>query len=161
MSKEQKETFIKALIEFHDGCNNFYWYRAFFLAAAGITQFKDCSLADEIMAQLRYWSFGYLNDENHKGQMLFDPIKEKAIATLPKSEYSRAITTLIETLHTTKDEDIRQLAASSLGQIDPGNEMAIAALTNLLSTTQNENIQQQAARSLGQIDPGNEMAIAA
>jgi len=161
VAKEQKEAFIKALVEFNDRCNNFYWYRAFFLAVTGVTEFRDYSRADEIMAQLCYWSFGYLNDENHKGQMLFDPIKEKAIATLPKSEYSRAITTLIETLHTTKDEDIRQQAASSLGQIDPGNEMAIAALTNLLSTTQNENIRQQAASSLGQIDPGNEMAIAA
>jgi hypothetical protein len=157
--KEQKEAFIRALVEFNDGCNNFYWYRAFFLAATGITEFRDYSRADEIMAQLRYWSFGYLNAENHERQMLLDPIKEKARETLPQSEYSKAISILIEILHTTQDEDICLQAAESLGQIDADNPIAIGTLYTILHTTQDEKILQQAARSLGQIDSGNPVPI--
>ena len=62
VGKNEKEGFIKALVEFEDGCDNFYGYRAYFLAAAGIAEFKDCSLADEIVSQVIKWGFGYFNE---------------------------------------------------------------------------------------------------
>jgi predicted NACHT family NTPase len=161
VAKEQKEALIRALVEFNDGCNNFYWYRAFFLAAAGITEFKDCSCADEIRRQVHYWSFGYLKAEKHEYQRVLDPITEKAIATLLQNESSRAITTLIEILHTTQDENVRLQAAESLGKIEPGNAKAIATLTEILYRNQNEDIYLQAAESLGKIAPGNSEALAA
>lgn len=34
--KEQKEEFVKALVDFDDGCGNFYRYRAFFLASEAL-----------------------------------------------------------------------------------------------------------------------------
>lgn len=61
VGKEEKEGFIEALVKFKDGCNNFYGYRAYFLAAAGIVEFKDCSLADEIVWQIIKWEFAYFN----------------------------------------------------------------------------------------------------
>ncbi|MFW9258631.1 HEAT repeat domain-containing protein, partial [Nostoc sp. CALU 546] len=43
-------------------------------------------------------------------------------------------------------------AASSLGQINPGNEIAITTLVQLLqSTTVDDNIRKRAAHSLGEI----------
>jgi predicted NACHT family NTPase len=39
VGKEGKEEFIKALVEFEDGCKGFYGYRAYFLAAMGIGEF--------------------------------------------------------------------------------------------------------------------------
>jgi hypothetical protein len=33
-----KEEFIKALVEFEDGCKDFYKYQAYFLAAAGLAE---------------------------------------------------------------------------------------------------------------------------
>jgi predicted NACHT family NTPase len=161
VAKEQKEAFIRALVEFNDGCNNFYWYRAFFLAAAGITEFKDCSRADEIRPQIHYWSFGYLKAEKHEYQRVLDPITEKAIATLLQNESSRSITTLIEILHTTQDENVRLQAAESLGKIEPGNANAIATLTEIIHRNQNEDIYLKAAESLGKIAPGNSEALAA
>ncbi|WP_104899967.1 hypothetical protein [Nostoc sp. 'Peltigera membranacea cyanobiont' N6] len=52
MAKEKKEEFIKALVEFDDGCWYFYKLRAYLLAAAGIAEFRDCSLREEIVGRL-------------------------------------------------------------------------------------------------------------
>jgi predicted NACHT family NTPase len=61
----QREQFIQALVEFKDGCREwffgyegFYEYRAYFLAAAGIAEFRECSLANKIVKQVVKWSFG-------------------------------------------------------------------------------------------------------
>ncbi len=58
VAKDEKEAFIEELVEFEDGCGEwlsqelvdkgFYEYRAYFLAAAGIAEFEDCSRVDEI-----------------------------------------------------------------------------------------------------------------
>ncbi|MGL4499446.1 MAG: NACHT domain-containing protein, partial [Planktothrix sp.] len=40
----EKEAFIQKLVSFETGCyGKFYWYLAYFLAAAGINEFKECS----------------------------------------------------------------------------------------------------------------------
>lgn len=57
VAKEKKEEFIKALVEFDDGCWYFYKLRAYLLAAAGIAEFKDCSLREEIVGMIVDWSF--------------------------------------------------------------------------------------------------------
>jgi HEAT repeat protein len=56
------------------------------------------------------------------------------------------------------------LSARSLGEIDPGNKIAISALVELIAPNQDESIlddetRRYAAYSLGKIDPGNEKAI--
>jgi hypothetical protein len=56
---EQKEQFIKALVEFEDNCNNFYKYRAYILAAMGIAEFGDCCKVDEIVGQILKWGLGF------------------------------------------------------------------------------------------------------
>jgi predicted NACHT family NTPase len=73
ITKEEKEEFITALIDFEDGCSSvnflfnirkkikkrrFYQYRAYFLAAAGINEFKECSRTKEIVKQLVEGAFG-------------------------------------------------------------------------------------------------------
>lgn len=57
VAKEKKEEFIKALVEFDDGCWYFYKLRAYLLAAAGIAEFRDCSLREEIVGMIVDWSF--------------------------------------------------------------------------------------------------------
>lgn len=49
--KIEKEQLIQTLIDFEDGCKDFYRYRAYFIAAAGITELRHCSRADEIVRQ--------------------------------------------------------------------------------------------------------------
>jgi len=69
-----------------------------------------------------------------------------------------AITTLIELLHRSQDQELRYKAAESLGQIAQGNADAITTLMELLQTTQNHKLRYIVAVSLGQIDPGNPQA---
>jgi HEAT repeat protein len=55
------------MIEFKDGCTplffkflrrkGFYEYRAYFLAAAGIAEYKDCDSAKQIVEQIIKWSY--------------------------------------------------------------------------------------------------------
>ncbi|MBD2127929.1 hypothetical protein NDI39_21880 [Microcoleus sp. ZQ-A2] len=58
--KEQKEQFIQALVEFEDGWEDFYHYRAYFLALACIAEFENCSRADAILTELATLYFGKL-----------------------------------------------------------------------------------------------------
>jgi HEAT repeat protein len=156
-----REQFIQALVEFEDGCRGFYGFRAFFLAAVGIAEFRNCFRADEIVAQIVQWGFGYFNTEKQERQTFPDPLAEGARATLSQTDRSRAINQLVDLLETTKDKDTRRSAAYSLGKIDPGNPQAIEALVRILETTKDKDTRRSAPDSLGKIDLGNPQAIEA
>ncbi|MEG4459207.1 HEAT repeat domain-containing protein [Microcoleus sp. N9_A1] len=161
VDREEKEAFIKALVEFEQGTEReFYGYRAYFLAAILIDEFKDCSLADAIVAQIVQWGFGYFNIEKQEWQTFSYPIAEASKAILPESDRTIAIAALTKLIRTSEAEDIRWQAAYSLEEIGKGNPDAIAALINLIHTSENEYIQLQAANSLWKIDEGNPEAIA-
>jgi HEAT repeat protein/DNA polymerase III delta prime subunit len=155
----EKEAFIQKLVDFETGCHNFYWYRACFLAAAGINEFKECSLSDAIVEQIVKWGFGYFNIEKQEWRTFFDPIKEGAKTVLPETIRKSAIDNLIEVLETTENEDTRREVAKSLEKIAVGNELAIRALIRVLETTENEDTRREVAESLGEIAIGNELAI--
>ncbi len=148
LANEQKEAFIELLVEFDDGCGEwlsqdrvnkgFYEYRAYFLAAAGIAEFGDCSKADEIAKQIVHWGFGYL-DEKGERQEFLDLIETGAKESLQETERTKAIAALVKLLRSTEDEFTRRRAAKSLGAIGTGNETAIAALVQLLGATQNKD----------------------
>src|SRR5919199_1437318 len=162
VDREEKEAFIEALVEFDDGIEDeFYWYRAYFLAAVLIDEFKDCSLADAIVAQIVQWGFGYFNIEEQEWQTFLDPIAEASKAILPESDRTRAIATLTELIRTSEHEDIRWEAVVNLGNIDEGNPDVIATLTELIRTYEDEDIRCMTATILAKIDEGNPDAIAA
>ncbi|MFB2980241.1 HEAT repeat domain-containing protein [Microseira sp. BLCC-F43] len=168
--KEQKEEFIQALVEFEDGLGEFsidgyqykgfYEYRAYFIAAEAIAEFADCSKADEIVAQIVQWRFGYFNSEKQKWINLIPTLKESIRLALIKTDRSRAIASLLHLLKSGEDESIRWRAAYNLGTIGIGNKDAIAAIVNLIKISKNEASSSQAAWILGKIDPGNQDAIA-
>ncbi|MEH2329460.1 HEAT repeat domain-containing protein [Nostoc sp.] len=130
----------------------FYECQAYFLAAAGIAEFKDYVRADEIARQIVKWVTGDLF-----------LIQEEAELVLQQIDRTKAIAALVQLLQSkTVDKSTRWKAAGSLEKIGTGNENAIAALVQLLeSTTVNDDTRMWAADSLGKIDPGNEFAIAA
>ena len=164
---EEKEELIQALIEFEDGCGEwkagkgkgFYEYRAYFLAAAGIVEFKS-SKSQEIVNQIVRWGFGYFNEEKQEWRTYLDPIAEAAREVLKETDREKAIASLVNLLATTENEDTRWQAAYSLGEIGTGNPEAIASLVNLLATSENESTRGLAADSLGKIGTGNPEAIA-
>ncbi|MEH2444565.1 MAG: HEAT repeat domain-containing protein [Nostoc sp.] len=140
--KQQKQEFIDALVNLKDGCKKVYEYRAYFLAAAGIAEFRDYLRAQEIVTQIVKWTIDSPSS-----------IKEEARSTLQQTDRTKAIAALVQLLQsTTRDDSTRRQAASSLGEIGTGNEIAIAALVQLLqSTTGDEETRWQAASSLGEI----------
>ncbi|MGB5635506.1 MAG: hypothetical protein WBM86_22380 [Waterburya sp.] len=92
ITNNQKDEFLKALVKFQDGCGNFYWYRAFFLLAIVISEYKE--LAKE---ELNYFvnfivelSFGDFNEKRQHWSSYFNHIEESARASL--LETPRAVT---------------------------------------------------------------------
>jgi predicted NACHT family NTPase len=159
--KDKKQEFIDALMNFRDGCGNwnrkhvnkgFYEYRAYFLAAAGIAEFRNYYKADDIVDQIVKWTIHGRSS-----------ITEEARSALQQTDRTKAIAALVQLLQSNNlDYSTRRLVAESLGEIGTGNEKAIAALVQLLQSNNLDNdTRSLVAYSLGEIDPGNDFAIAA
>ncbi|WP_341526823.1 HEAT repeat domain-containing protein [Nostoc sp. UHCC 0302] len=160
--QENKEEFIEALINFSDGCGEFYRYQAYFLAAQAIAEFTDCQKADEIFQQLIKWRFGYLHSQKQKWWRFPPPIVEGARVALLKTDRPKAIAALEQFITSTTNEFESWNAAYTLGKVfDPGNQIAIAALEKLVKTVRHESIRWQAAYSLARVDADNQTAVAA
>jgi predicted NACHT family NTPase len=161
---QQKEEFIKALVEFDDGCKSqsqipnwkgFYEYRAYFLAAAGITEFKDCDLASAIVKQIVKWSFGYFNIQTRDWQRFDQQIEKNARVVLLKTARQKATTALVDLIRDAESEDIRWEAARILEKIATNNPNTITALVDLIRDAESEDIRWEAASILVKIAPNN------
>lgn len=92
---QQKDNFIKSLLEFEDDCMGFYSFRAYFLAAEGIAEFKNCAWSNEIVTQIVDWSLGYSNE---------NPIGKAAMAVLPSTDYAIVYNYLNELNNSNEDD---------------------------------------------------------
>ncbi|MEB3215236.1 MAG: HEAT repeat domain-containing protein [Nostocales cyanobacterium 94392] len=152
--KQQKEAFIRVLVNFDDGCGGFYRYRAYFLAAEALHYFPECSLGDAIVEQLLNWSYLYF------GWQLFPQLLvEAARKTLEVTDKKRVIKAFELLLRHTPSRLTLQSAATKLGELDAGNKMAIAALILLLDVTQDNCRRSTICRSIAKIGVGNQAAI--
>lgn len=157
----EKEDFVKALIDFDDGCGNFYRYRAYFLAAEAIAYFPDCSLGDAIVEQILKWSYAYFRQDKRDWKIYPQPLVEAARAALEVTDRKRVIAAYTHLLRTTESRSILRIAAEKLGKLDLGNKSAIAALVLLIQVSHDEYWEYwYAILSLGEIGFGNETAIA-
>ncbi|MBD2522044.1 HEAT repeat domain-containing protein [Nostoc sp. FACHB-133] len=168
--KQQKQEFIDALVNFKDECWNiddfykgFYEYRAYFLAAAGIAEFRDDSRADEIIVQIIKWCFGHFYTKKQEWIQFPYPIEKEAKSALQQTDRKKAIAALVRLLQSDDvPVHIRWQVEKSLVEIGTGNEMAIIALVQLLQSNDvDKDNHSNAAYSLGEIGTGNQMAIAA
>ena len=159
----EKEEFIEKLLDFDEGFGDseFYLSRAYFLAAAGINEFKECSLSDEIVEAIIKFGFGYFDIKEQTWVKFIDPIAEGAKKVLPETIRKSAIDNLIQVLETTENEYTHGNVADSLREIDPGNHLAIQALIQVLQTTDDLYTSLIVTKSLRKIDPGNQLAIQA
>jgi HEAT repeat protein len=158
VAKEQKEEFIWVLGRFDDKCGGFYWFRAFFLAAAGVAEFKDCpcSWIDEIVTQIVKWSLG---DGGITGYKLPEPIAEAAKAALKETDSQTAIAALVKLIENNSDKFSCIEAATLLGSIDKDNKTAINYLIKLIQEPFNDKALVKAMESLGQIGKNNSLAM--
>ncbi|MDZ8223019.1 HEAT repeat domain-containing protein [Nostoc sp. ChiVER01] len=173
VGREEKEEFIQALVEFDDGCGEcraidrvrrgFYEFRAYFLAAVGVDEWKNSCNADAIVAEIVKWGFGEFKVEQNEWVEFLEPIEKGARTALPQTNRIKAIDALVELIGNPQlDDDTRRLVAESLDKIGSGNQKAIDALVELIGNPQLYYYTRwQAASSLGKIDPGNQKAIAA
>ena len=160
--QESKEEFIKALIEFEDGCGGFYRYQAYFLAAEGIAEFADCSLSKQTLEQLIKWRFGYFNSTLRRWWRYPSPIVEGARVALLKTDRNCAIIALEEFMTSSQSDFDTWNAAYTLGKtFDPGNKLAISTLERIIASFLHESLRLQAADSLGKVEAGNKVAVTA
>lgn len=152
--REQKDAFIKALVEFKDGCGGFYEYRAYFLAAAGAAEFEHCSQGSDIVEQLIKWSFGYLDEQQERWEF-HAFIAEGARVALRETNRNKAINALLPLLDRSEHQEIRHAVIESLGEIGASNPDTINALNSILdSSSENTYCIAIAACSLGKITTG-------
>ncbi|MDB9444451.1 HEAT repeat domain-containing protein [Sphaerospermopsis kisseleviana CS-549] len=161
VNEEQKEAFIQALCSFQDGCGEFYQYRAFLLAAAGIDQFKECQLSDQIVEKLIRYGFGYFDKDQQNWVRFTDTLATAATKVIPETNHQQAIQALVDLIGNSDDEDTKRRAADSLGEIGNGNKDAIQALVDLIRNSDDKYTKITAADSLVKIGNGNKDAIQA
>ncbi|MHC5928618.1 NACHT domain-containing protein, partial [Nostoc sp.] len=147
VGRDKKEEFIQALVEFDDKCGKcraidevrkgFYEFRAYFLAAAGVGEWKNSCNADAIVAEIVKWGFGKFKVEQNKWVQFLYPIEEGARTALPQTNRIKAIAALVELIGQPKlDNRTQWQAAYSLGQIGSGNQKAINVLVELIGNPQ-------------------------
>ena len=165
---EEKEGFIRDLVDFKDGCGQwnfervdrgFYEYRAYFLGASGISEFKSCSLIDEIIDKIVTWGFGYSNLKTKEWVSFFDSIEKSTRAILTEIDRERAITILVKLIYSLTDERIREDVVEVLVKIGKGNQTAITTLCDLIRSSVDKDTSDKVIDLLGKIGQGNEIAI--
>ena len=171
----EKEGFIKALVEFDDGCwdinlpnllklksnykgnriivsKGFHRYLAYFLAAAGIAEFKDCDLANKIVQQVVEWGFGKFNSKTPKWEVFTYIINQSAMEVLQETNRENTINALVDLIRNSNHDSTKFSAAQSLGKIAVGNEDIINALIELIRNKDvDDDIKYYAAQSLEEI----------
>jgi hypothetical protein len=134
VAKEEREAFIKALVEFEDGCGGFYWYKSFFSATASVAEFSNCTLTESIVAQIVWWAFGYFSNELKLPRKLALKVSDKAKAVMQESERTRIIAALMMLL-ISQNQDIKcQAAISLLLKYKQDNLEALTTLNYLLDS---------------------------
>ncbi|MGE5660308.1 MAG: HEAT repeat domain-containing protein [Actinomycetota bacterium] len=163
IADEDKEGFIDKLVNFDDGCGEwnfekvdrgFYEYRAYFIAAAGINEFKFHPLANKIVNQLVKFRFGYFSQEKQEWQNYINVISRyviinKILTQTDKASTVQEICSILE--NPQYPESFYRSAIFALGEIGQSNSQSIAALNRILKNTKNNEIYHQALISLNKI----------
>ncbi|MEQ9550219.1 MAG: hypothetical protein RIM23_11435, partial [Coleofasciculus sp. G3-WIS-01] len=155
--KQQKDEFIYNLITFEDECWDFYRYRSFCLAAAGIAEFRDCIYSKWIVTNLVDCATIHSDTDYIVGKII-NPIFWD---TVLETNHTIAINALIDVLDRGfLDDEVRWKVFNCLIQIGRGNSKVIVALTKLMDTSlEYQKIAQEAAFFLRIIDPCNREAV--
>ena len=166
MINKQKEEFINALVNFEDGCGQwdwenigkgFYEYRAYFLTALGINEFKSHPITKKIVNQLVHLGFGYFSHkklewQSYMGVIVGYVMINKILTQTDKLSTIHEICLLLE--NPQYPESYYRPAISVLGEIGQGDYQSIAVLNRVLNNTKNPEIKRQVLISLNKIESG-------
>ena len=142
VSDKQKEDFIRALVAFEDGCECFYGYRAYFLAAVLIAELRNynSNLPNQIVEQIVNWISGCFPNQSNLNFYTPTPIQAGARLIIQQSNHQLVIDTLIPRLNNSDYQgQVRHEIMEILGEIGTGSYTAIKALEQILENKENEN----------------------
>ena len=117
VEKYNKEKFINALIDFNDNCGDNYKFQAFFLAAAGISEFKEYRQADEIVKFITELSFGTFNAGDNKYFKFISSIESGARSALLQTDRTKALKALEKILTKLKGYPVSSEVESFLNKL--------------------------------------------
>ncbi|WP_434686977.1 NACHT domain-containing protein [Pseudanabaena minima] len=104
ISEAKKTAFFKAITSFKDGCGDFYYYRAYYLAALLTPQIINVNslsiLIDKIVNQIIVWQFGWYDQKNLEWRTYSKIIPFKDDLFLEKTYSQRLINILFSNLNT-------------------------------------------------------------
>jgi HEAT repeat protein len=143
-----KERLISTLYHFEDGCGDFYKYRAFFLSASGVAEFKKTCEAEQIIDKL-------IQIALDRGSN----ISEEAEVILVETDRKRLAERLSNLLDDPHFFEFRERIAIKLGRANPESPKAIAVLSSLLDNPAPHRSRVNVARELGKVSPQNPKAI--
>ncbi|MEG4403109.1 NACHT domain-containing protein [Microcoleus sp. N9_A4] len=143
-NNKNRDKFIELLTSFNDRCGieNFYGYRAYFLAACAISEFTIYERADEIVERLFQIGFSNIGEELHYC------VEDAAREVFKKTDRLKAINLLTKLIREEKEHKITlenqsfrlrgnaentHEAAKILTKLDPGNKLAEDLLENVIS----------------------------
>ncbi|MEG4067169.1 NACHT domain-containing protein [Microcoleus sp. Pol11C2] len=143
-NNKNRDKFIDLLTDFNDRCGieNFYGYRAYFLAACAISEFTTYERADEIVERLFQIGFNNICEELHycvedAAREVFEKTdRMKAINLLSNligEEKEHKITLGNQSFRLRGNADNTHEAAKILTKLDPGNKLAEDLLENVIS----------------------------
>ena len=138
VAKEEKEEFVKALVEFEDGCGKFYWYRTYFFVGAGIAEYKNYPKADEIVAQIVKWGFGYFDSEKQQWLSYFKEIADTAKIALKQTDIQRKTAALVQLIQQSEREYLCWEVANHLAQNGANYPEVLSALLDSIREYPNE-----------------------
>lgn len=149
----EKECFLKTLINFQDDCGNMnlYGYHAKFIAASGITEFRKFSHADEVIISI-------LNLGIHEIVTFNNPIAASArniLLKMDRAMLANALSTLVSSENTYIQHDTAKL----IGEIGINDSQLVKSLNNLIKITKFNDTRCYALCSLLKLNPDNEEAI--
>ncbi|MEG3901808.1 NACHT domain-containing protein [Microcoleus sp. B4-C5] len=120
-----KEELLKNLLNFDDNCERFYSFQAYFIAIAGLSEFRYFSWGDEMIDTVIEWSFS-----DSICLESFDILEATARAILQETDTIRVVYRLTKLLKNNSDDVSRVLAARMILRINPYHIKAVNFLIN-------------------------------
>jgi energy-coupling factor transporter ATP-binding protein EcfA2 len=159
----QKQVILNSLVEFNDGCVNdgyggFYGLKARFLATEGISEFKDYSRRQKLLAKAVEWGFGSYTKKLN-GKLYFievrKPIEERARSIVVKADIQQATEVLLNFIESTQEETIRRQLIRVLGELGKENRTVISCLITIIKQSKDRYTLKEAFSSLEKVAIGN------
>jgi hypothetical protein len=125
VAKAQKEVFIKALVEFQDGCGGFYYFKAYFLAAECIREFKGYSEleSEKVRSIIIKWAFGYFDNQHQKWCFFLKPVSQEARKVIQnRLELQKIKNHLLHLIDICSDSGVRWHIANTLDGMGVNNK---------------------------------------